>query len=779
MIRGKEIMSQIDLEIGGQSNEHKKLTVLFVLDRLAILGGLETYLYHLGRELNKRGHKIIIDCSYISPTLQGMFAFAQIYQGLGLDEMEEVIRKNQIDIIHCQPFQSAVRTLVLHEKTKVPFVLTWHGAYYTDNFPYIAQKSEKVICVSEEVYDILLKKYPLVEQKLVVIQNGIDINEFKPLPIQKESKEITFIGRDCADRLAGLKFLITSVLASSFQRINIVGFSSKAELQQYHQCNFVGEVADVKEYIHRSDVVVATGRGVREAIACGKPCIVLSHWGYDGILYPSTFKGLEYANFSGRSFAEPLSSERILDDLNLLTSAELRDKLGQYGRKLAEQFYDIEKITKSTEIVYRQAVQGNKLPKVSILLPVYNQAHLVGQCLTSLLNQTYQDFEIVLIDDGSTDSLSQVVSEFPDKRIRYLYRAENKGIPKTLNEALRLSRGKYITWTSADNLHRANYLDKLVEVLERESECGSVYSDYIQIDENANFIQNISKGIYILNGKTNYGPSFLYRFEAINRVGFFDEKLFGIEDKDYSIRIAATAPVFWLPEILYEYRVHKNSLTGRYINKEIDFAPVIQAFADKWKWIRHYPYLDTVPMERSQIIYGQRTMLPVAMDCTVNSTINNNLNLDPIFVGRFQSSIYRSFAQVDIQNVLSDRMVIRAEFQFFCIRNDNHTVQKMTVQRVMEPWDEKAITWLNMPAVEDEPIAEALTNDIYNWVSFDITGLVQKWADGSVGNFGVCLRMNNEEQGEVLAGTNRHGINAVASPRLVVEYTAKKRCMTC
>ena len=779
MIRGKEIIDHIDLEVGMLTNNQNKLTVLFVLDKLEIVGGLETYLYHLCRELIKRGHKIIIDCAYISPTLQGLFSFAKTYTGRTEEELVEIMRQNEVDLIHCQPFQSAVRTLVLHEQTKVPFVLTWHGAYYMDNFPYIAQKSEKVICVSEEIYDILLKKCPLVEQKLVIIQNGIDINEFKPLPFQEETKEITFIGRDCSDRLAGLKYLVESVAKSPFQKINIVGFESKTELQSYQQCNFVGEVADVKEYIQRADIVVATGRGVREAIACGKPCLVLSHWGYDGILCPATFKKLEYANFSGRGLAEPLASERILDDLNLLTSTELRDKLGGYGRRLAEELYDIEKIANKTEIVYLQAIKDNKLPKVSILLPVYNHAALIGQCLRSLLNQTYQDFEIIIVNDGSTDALSQVVAAFSDQRIRYISREENKGIPKTLNEALRLSRGKYITWTSADNLHCANYLEKLVEVLERESECGSVYSDYRQIDENNDFMQNISKGIYTLNGDTNYGPSFLYRFEAVNRVGFFDEKLFGIEDKDYSIRMAAIAPVFWLPEILYEYRIHTHSLTGKYINKEIDFSPVIQAFSDKWKWLRRYSNLEAVPLERHNIVYGQRITLPVNMDCTVNSTMPNNLNFDPIFLGTYHASIYRCFMQVDINNLFADRLVLRAELQFFCIRNDNERPQRITVHQVKEPWDEKTVNWFTMPVVASEPIAESRANDIYSWISFDITDLVQRWADRTAANYGVCLRMKEEERGEIVAGLNSHGVNSMACPRVIIEYTGKNRCMTC
>lgn len=121
--------------------------------------------------------------------------------------------------------------------------------------------------------------------------------------------------------------------------------------------------------------------------------------------------------------------------------------------------------------------------------------------------------------------------------------------------------------------------------MEDRPDCGSVYSDYVQIDENGQYIQKMSKGVYQLNGKVNYGPSFLYRSEVVNKVGPFEESLLGTEDRDYSIRMAIAAPVFWLPEILYEYRMHNRSLTGDYINKRIDFSKAIRNIQEKWKWL--------------------------------------------------------------------------------------------------------------------------------------------------------------------------------------------------
>ncbi|MBS4026627.1 MAG: glycosyltransferase [Clostridia bacterium] len=777
MIRNKEIIEQVELEI--IKPKGKKHTILVVMDEMITLGGLETYTYSLCKELAKREHKVILSCSKISPTMGTLFSFIDIFHDLPVEKICALLQEKKVNLIHCHPFGSAKIALELHQKTKVPFVITWHGAYYTDDFPQIVQKTEKVICVSQEAQDILLKKYPLAKQKTIIIQNGVDTTDFKPEVSKETLNEITLIARGNIDRLAGLKYLINSFLQSSFHRLNILGFNNEAKIIQDIRLNFVGEVSNVKDYITNADLVVATGRGVREALACGKPCIVMSNWGYDGIVSPATLKEMEYANFSGRGIGEPLMEEKITADLNLLMSEELRRTLGNYGRHLAENLYDIKSLTDKLEIAYLQAIENSKLPKVSIVLPVYNHADMVGPCLSSLLNQTYQDFEIVLVNDGSTDGLVEALLSFTDKRIRCFHFSKNKGLPKALNQGLRLSRGKYLTWTSADNLHLPTYLEKLVEVLERESACGSVYSDYIQIDENGNFIKNMSKGIYRLNGKVNYGPSFLYKSETANQVGFFDETLFGTEDRDYSIRMAAAAPVFWFPQVLYEYRMHDQSLTGKYIKKKLDLTQSLQRISSKWKWLLLSPEVEPTPIDRKKIVYGQKLMVKPMADCTVNSNINENLDADPIFLGKFHSVIYRYFVKFSLCSLPKDILVFRAVLQFFCIRNDNKVKQKIGAHQVNEMWNEHTIHWSNKPSIADEPVAAENIDDVYQWVSFDITGLVQKWLAGITPNNGICLKLTDELHGQLLSGYNRHYFNEKALPRLVIEFTGKSRCLTC
>lgn len=205
------------------------------------------------------------------------------------------------------------------------------------------------------------------------------------------------------------------------------------------------------------------------------------------------------------------------------------------------------------------------MPLVSVILPVYNQAAFLPLSLASVLNQTHRRIEVLLLDDGSRDDIASVAASFRDKRLRYR-RLPHRGLVPTLNKGLKLARGAYITWTSADNHMEPDMLAELVAALERRPAYGAAYADYIQIDAAGRAIRKVSKGPP--DGKKNFGPAFLYRAATSARVGPFDKTLELVEDRDYSIRMAKAAPVYWLPKTLYRYRIHKNSLTGRLASRK-------------------------------------------------------------------------------------------------------------------------------------------------------------------------------------------------------------------
>ena len=109
---------------------------------------------------------------------------------------------------------------------------------------------------------------------------------------------------------------------------------------------------------------------------------------------------------------------------------------------------------------------NGKTPKVSVIIPTYNRAHLVGRAIRSVLNQTYQDFEIIVVDDGSTDNTEEVVKSFNDPRIRYIRHEKNRGGSAACNTGIRAARGEYIAFQDSDDEWLPEKLEKQMQVFE-------------------------------------------------------------------------------------------------------------------------------------------------------------------------------------------------------------------------------------------------------------------------------------------------------------------------
>jgi glycosyltransferase involved in cell wall biosynthesis len=207
----------------------------------------------------------------------------------------------------------------------------------------------------------------------------------------------------------------------------------------------------------------------------------------------------------------------------------------------------------------------NNEPAVSIVLPTYNGTRYLAESVQSCLDQTYQDFELIIVDDCSTDDTPQLITEFAakDKRIRPFRNESNLRLPKSLNAGFARSRGRYLTWTSDDNLYLPNAIEVMVAALEREPDVGMVYTPQTCIDKNSRDV-----GFTCFGGPADalaynnpVGASFLYRREVYESVGDYSAELFLVEDWDYWIRIAEKFPVRLLPEIVYKYRIHDDSLS--------------------------------------------------------------------------------------------------------------------------------------------------------------------------------------------------------------------------
>jgi glycosyltransferase involved in cell wall biosynthesis len=212
-----------------------------------------------------------------------------------------------------------------------------------------------------------------------------------------------------------------------------------------------------------------------------------------------------------------------------------------------------------------------KNPKVSVIIPTYNRAHLIDKAIKSVLNQTYQDYEIIVVDNASTDNTKEVVKGFNNFKIRYIYYCDNRGSSVARNIGIRASHGEYIALLDSDDEWLPEKLDRQVEVLQNESpEVGVVYSDVLYIDENSKNmnrkLRNPKKEGYIyedlLGGNCVGTPSaLLIKKECFHRFGLFDDLLKYHEDWDMWIRIAKYYRFVFIEVPLVKYRLHSNRIS--------------------------------------------------------------------------------------------------------------------------------------------------------------------------------------------------------------------------
>lgn len=202
--------------------------------------------------------------------------------------------------------------------------------------------------------------------------------------------------------------------------------------------------------------------------------------------------------------------------------------------------------------------------RVSIVLPVYNGADYVAESIKSVLTQTYSEWELIIVNDCSTDETLTICERFAaeDARIKFISNEINQKLPNSLNIGFSEAKGDYFTWTSDDNIYKPNALETMVNCLESDPKAVMVYSDYTTIDSEGNVGETVVLKDPEYNVTGNMcGACFLYTAEIAEKVGKYDCALFLAEDYDYWIRMLTLGKMIHIPEILYFYRYHDKSLT--------------------------------------------------------------------------------------------------------------------------------------------------------------------------------------------------------------------------
>lgn len=187
-------------------------------------------------------------------------------------------------------------------------------------------------------------------------------------------------------------------------------------------------------------------------------------------------------------------------------------------------------------------------PEVSIILPTYNRSHLIRRAISSVLNQTYRDFELIIVDDGSTDQTDKVVRGFEDERISYIWHAENLGAAAARNAGIGVAKGTYIAFQDSDDEWLPRKLEMQVKVLENApQDVGAAYTDMLRVYKDGTVDYWIAPEISnrtIIDDKTrdfrgvNLVPQqTLIRKRCFDLAGVFDVGFRNLVDLDIFIRI--------------------------------------------------------------------------------------------------------------------------------------------------------------------------------------------------------------------------------------------------
>jgi glycosyltransferase involved in cell wall biosynthesis len=224
------------------------------------------------------------------------------------------------------------------------------------------------------------------------------------------------------------------------------------------------------------------------------------------------------------------------------------------------------------------------MPFFSVIIPLFNKETFIENTLKSVLSQTFMDIEIIIINDGSTDSSEKKVKHFKDTRIRY-YSKKNEGVSSTRNFGIEKALSSYICFIDADDYWYSNFLQEMFEVIHRYPKV-KVFSAAIEVETPktvfpANYSIKKTSDCEIVNYfEASYKESAIWTSCAVfdktvfEKVGTFDIKLKNGEDIDLWIRIGLEYPILFLWKILARYIYDSNSLSKNksYENTKIDFS---------------------------------------------------------------------------------------------------------------------------------------------------------------------------------------------------------------
>ena len=272
---------------------------------------------------------------------------------------------------------------------------------------------------------------------------------------------------------------------------------------------------------------------------------------------------------------------------------------------------------------------NSNCPLISVILPAYNVELYIKEAIDSVLNQTVQDFEIIVIDDCSTDATIEIVESIKDVRIRIIKKQQNNGLIDSLNIGFKESKGKYIARMDGDDISLPIRFEKQLEILQNNSDikaCGCWLQHFGKsnvIIKHKEWHKEIQSYLLISN-PMSLGATMLEK-DAYNKFEFFEEKIH-VEDYDFWARTAWDCPMYNVQEVLYYYRVHDSQVSTKF--KIIQLKGDIEIKLSLYKKLEYNEmiYKDELI---SKILYSDKSITSAELKLILKwfeELVNKNIN---------------------------------------------------------------------------------------------------------------------------------------------------------
>jgi GT2 family glycosyltransferase/Tfp pilus assembly protein PilF len=540
------------------------------------------------------------------------------------DEITHLFERYQITHILMEYGCEGMRVVEINSrKMHLPIFIHFHGydasmmlkdKRIVEYYRWMGAVVTGVITVSPKMKS-RLREIGIPENKIAIIPYGVTVDEQVNPKIPEIPIRLIAVSRLVAKK--GILYLLEAFIKAKQQVpnmiLNLIGEGSyRNEIEEFICCNMLKEsvilhgaqshdfVKDMMSGSHIfiqhsiTDPVSGDAEGlpntILEATSIGLPIVSTFHEGIpDAVEHEKT--GYLVEEFNVDKMADYIVS--------LAINPALRKSMGSLGReKMSKEFYlegQIHKLQKFIRIpkdnltLYEERASfdlfplGRINPFISICIFTYNRKKYIGQAIKSALNQSYNNYEIVVVDDGSTEDIKSVVDKFESDKIRF-FRKEHTNAPDTRNRCIAEAKGEFILWFADDDILEPDILEEYISTLNLVPEVDIIYSYYRILNEETNEDWLIKFNDWHYNRSSLsehllFQPQFmdgggLFRKSIYDRIGFFNHRFVRAQDYEIAFRIAADESIKLklVPKPLYIYRRRNNeNLSGTMKNKDLRY----------------------------------------------------------------------------------------------------------------------------------------------------------------------------------------------------------------